>query len=116
MARQFEEYLCSLLSSMKYADYLTKNPNADPLIASSGGGSLSHSHSLAQFSTPWVKEFRSTPAFQSWDRVTDPVLFDIWEPKHPSDGKANPVSDIGLRLAGWSSRPLGRFGLSCDRD
>lgn len=35
--KQFEEYLCSLLSSMKYADYLTKVPNADPLIT--GGGS-----------------------------------------------------------------------------
>lgn len=97
---------------------------------------LTVSQSLAQFSTPWVKEFRTTPAFQSWDKVTDPgtrrlflhlqlqsrgltppafllpVLFDIWEPKHPSDGKPNPVSDIGLRLAGSSFALVSPFSRS----
>ena len=78
---------------MKYADYLTKTPNADPIITSGGGNRPSSllslrtasvradqsllptttvSQSLAQFSTPWVKEFRTTAAFQSWDKVTDP--------------------------------------------
>lgn len=44
-----------------------------------------------------MSELRSTAAFQQWDQATDPVLFDIWEPTHPTPD-TNAVSDIGLRL------------------
>jgi len=30
---------------------------------------------------PWVAEFRRTNAFEVWERVTDPTLFDIVEAK-----------------------------------
>lgn len=55
------------------------------------------SNTAANFSLAWVGELRKTPAFQQWDRSTDPVLFDIWEPVHPTPD-TNPVADIGLRL------------------
>lgn len=90
------------------------------------------SNPQVHFSLPWIKELRATNAFQAWNKTTDPVLFDstyatnsiaslkivdliyarprcatVWEPKHPYDGKADALSDIGLRLAG--SSPFRRF-------
>jgi hypothetical protein len=33
------------------------------------------------FGLHWIAAFKMTPAFEVWDRVTDPMLFDLVEPK-----------------------------------
>lgn len=33
------------------------------------------------FNPLWISEFKKTNAFEVWDRVTDPMLFDIIEPR-----------------------------------
>ncbi|WWC72258.1 uncharacterized protein I206_106220 [Kwoniella pini CBS 10737] len=95
---RFEEYLCAALSSMKYADFLTKAKRQDISIVGVGG-SAGDGPILSPFSEQWIASFRSTPAYEIWNGCTDPALFDICEPRHPCEGKVNAVSDLGLRLA-----------------
>ncbi|WRT69977.1 uncharacterized protein IL334_006970 [Kwoniella shivajii] len=95
---RFEEYICATLSSIKYAEFLTKAKRQDISIVGVGGpagdGAI-----LAPFSEQWISTFKSTQAYEIWSGCTDPALFDICEPRHPCDGKVNAVSDLGLRLA-----------------
>ncbi len=34
---------------------------------------------VQNFGEAWVEAFRQSPAFMVWDRITDPVIFDIVE-------------------------------------
>lgn len=36
-------------------------------------------NALQDFNLSWIAEFRRTNAFEVWDRITDPMLFDIVE-------------------------------------
>ena len=72
---------------------------------------------IQNFGEAWLAAFRGTDAFAVWDRITDPVIFDIVEPRcaptlsilvfyaltgnlsHPCDIKVNALSDLGLRLS-----------------
>lgn len=36
---------------------------------------------LEDFNTVWIAEFTKTNAYEVWDRSTDPMLFDIVEPR-----------------------------------
>ena len=36
------------------------------------------------FNSSWVAEFRNTNAYAVWDRITDPLIFDIVEPRYAS--------------------------------
>lgn len=38
-------------------------------------------HVVQNFGESWLAAFRGTEAFAVWDRVTDPVIFDIVEPR-----------------------------------
>lgn len=38
-------------------------------------------NSLDDFNLLWVAEFKTTHAYEIWERVTDPMLFDIVEPR-----------------------------------
>jgi len=47
------------------------------LIYSSGGDA----NALNDFNPVWIAEFKRTNAFEVWQRITDPMLFDIIEPR-----------------------------------
>lgn len=53
---------------------------------------------LASFNESWLTSFRNTPAFILWDENTDPVIFDLVEPRHPCEGQAHLLEDVGIRL------------------
>lgn len=36
------------------------------------------------FNSSWIAEFRNTNAYVVWDRITDPLIFDIVEPRYAS--------------------------------
>ncbi|WVF67348.1 hypothetical protein IAT40_002103 [Kwoniella sp. CBS 6097] len=95
---RFEEYICAALSSIKYADFVSKAKTSDISIVGVGGPA-GDSMILQPFSEQWVAAFKKTSAYEMWNGCTDPALFDISEPRHPCDGKVNAVSDLGLRLA-----------------
>ena len=63
------------------------------------GGTGADVNSSEDFNPLWIAEFKKTNAYEVWDRTTDPMLFDIVEPRHPCNEKPTVVSDIGLRLS-----------------
>ena len=38
-------------------------------------------NSIQDYNPLWVSELRRTNAYEVWERVTDPLLFDIAEPR-----------------------------------
>ncbi|KAL1745824.1 transport protein Avl9-domain-containing protein [Schizophyllum fasciatum] len=96
---QFEEYISSMLASMRYQDFVAKEgapiaapgtPEATPWMGMWLKG---------YFNPLWLQEFRGTNAYELWERTTDSSLFDIVEPRHPCVDKPSVVADIGLRLS-----------------
>ena len=45
------------------------------------GGSGGHPSSTEDFNPLWISEFKRTNAYEVWERTTDPLLFDIVEPR-----------------------------------
>ncbi|KAF8318471.1 hypothetical protein DL93DRAFT_2054522 [Clavulina sp. PMI_390] len=91
---KFEDYLCGVLSALKYTDFLQKSAKGNVTVA----GATGDAHVMQNFGEVWLAAFRQTEAYTVWDRITDPVIFDIVEPRHPCDIKVNAISDLGLRL------------------
>ncbi|GAA5859457.1 hypothetical protein JCM1840_004624 [Sporobolomyces johnsonii] len=91
---KFEEYVCSLLACVKFGDFLANGARADMLLSAPE----LESYNPASFNEAFLKAFRRTKAFELWDRTTDEVIFDLVEPKHPMEGKTNPLEDVGIRL------------------
>ena len=91
---QFEEYLLAMLSAMKYRQYLDSHKEGDPkaLLADVEGDPS------AEFSPPFIDAWQSTENFKLWNRVTDGLLFDIVEPRHPCAGGLT-IEDVQRRLA-----------------
>ncbi|KAN0123591.1 Transport protein Avl9 domain containing protein [Russula decolorans] len=93
---KFEEYISAALASVKYGDFLAKGENSGVLITPGTGGDA---NALDDFNPIWIAEFKRTNAFDVWQRITDPMLFDIVEPRHPCNGKPSAIADITLRLS-----------------
>lgn len=79
---------------MKYRAFLEKGDNNGIMITGgSGWFSLillfrwglwwvgSNPNSVEDFNPLWISEFKSTNAYDVWDRITDPLLFDLVEPR-----------------------------------
>ncbi|TFK52308.1 hypothetical protein OE88DRAFT_1734326 [Heliocybe sulcata] len=93
---KFEEYVSGALSSVKYADFIAKGEGSGVMIT---GGTGADNNAIQDYNPLWIAEFRRTNAYDVWQRVTDPTLFDIIEPRHPCNEKPSVVADIGLRLS-----------------
>ncbi|THH26695.1 hypothetical protein EUX98_g7485 [Antrodiella citrinella] len=94
LRQKFEEYIIGALASVKYADFLAKG-QGNGVIISDGSGDP---NSINDFNMLWISEFKKTNAYEVWERVTDPLLFDLVEPRHPCNERPSVVADIGLRL------------------
>ncbi|KAF6747430.1 transport protein Avl9-domain-containing protein [Ephemerocybe angulata] len=92
---KFEEYISAALSTVKFQDFTARGENGGVLITGGAGGD---SNAVEDFNPLWISEFKKTNAYEVWDRVTDPLVFDIIEPRHPCNEKPSVVADIGLRL------------------
>jgi hypothetical protein len=92
---KFEEYLCSVLAAIKLADFVAKGKDNQILITGSGkavylavsqhaltlGRGAEIGSGVQSYNEAWIAAFRQTDAFGLWDRTTDPVIFDLVEPK-----------------------------------
>ncbi|PVG01634.1 hypothetical protein CPB86DRAFT_773208 [Serendipita vermifera] len=87
---KFEEYIAAALSTVKLRAYKMKD---NPTILAPGDDT-----SWEDYGELFLASFQATNAYEVWDRITDPILFDIIEPKHPCEARPGIVSDIGLRL------------------
>ncbi|KAG6898417.1 hypothetical protein C0992_004128 [Termitomyces sp. T32_za158] len=93
---KFEEYVFAALSVVKYQDFLAKSAANRVMVTNGAGGTPT---APDDFNPVWLSEFRKTNAYEVWEKVTDPVIFDIIEPRHPCNEKPSVVADIGLRLS-----------------
>ncbi|KAF9054829.1 transport protein Avl9-domain-containing protein [Panaeolus papilionaceus] len=92
---KFEEYISAALSTVKYQDFMSKGEQSGVIITGGSGGSAT---AIEDFNPVWIAEFKKTNAYEVWERITDPLLFDIVEPRHPCTDRPSVVADIGLRL------------------
>jgi hypothetical protein len=90
---QFEEYLLSLISSVKCHNYLihnAHNPRA-MLPEVEGDPALDFGHD-------WIEAWSRSENYRIWERNTDSHLFDIVPPKHPCAGGLT-IDDVQRRIA-----------------
>ncbi|RDX53517.1 hypothetical protein OH76DRAFT_1399439 [Lentinus brumalis] len=95
LRQKFEEYIMAALSSVKYTAFLSRG-QGNGVVISDGSGDP---RAMEDFNMIFIQEFKKSHAYEVWDRVTDPLLFDIVEARHPCNDKPSVVSDIGLRLS-----------------
>ncbi|KAI9825051.1 MAG: late secretory pathway protein avl9 [Thelocarpon impressellum] len=90
---QFEEYLLSLMASVKYHVYL-QDRTSDPrtLLADIEGDPS------VDFGSEWVQAWMQTENYSIFHKFTDSHLFDIIEPRHPCAGGLT-MEDVQRRVA-----------------
>ena len=90
---QFEEYLLSLISSVKCHNYLLHHANNPNVMLPQVDGDPS-----TDFGADWIEAWSRSENYRIWDRNTDSHLFDIVEPKHPCAGGLT-IDDVQRRIA-----------------
>ncbi|KAK0701665.1 transport protein Avl9-domain-containing protein [Lasiosphaeria miniovina] len=90
---QFEEYLLSLISSVKYHNFMLKHANNPKMLLPHIEGDPS-----LDFSPEFVEAWSRTENYRIWDSHTDSHLFDIVDPKHPCAGGLT-IDDVQRRIA-----------------
>lgn len=90
---QFEEYLLSLISSVKYHDHLSKHGSNPRMVLPHIEGDPSH-----DFGPDWVDAWTRTENYRIWNANTESNLFDIVEPRHPCAGGLT-IDDVQRRIA-----------------
>lgn len=93
--REFENYVCSVLSVVKYATYCENSRGSGPTL----GNNESANASIAAFNEAFIQAFKTTHAFKLWDKHTDSVIFDLIDPRHPCEGRVSVVEDVGIWLS-----------------
>ncbi|KAI9672477.1 MAG: late secretory pathway protein avl9 [Caeruleum heppii] len=89
---QFEDYLLSLISSVKYHIYLQGQTDPKALLADVEGDPSQ------DFGSEWRHAWMQTENFKIFQASTDSHLFDIVEPHHPCAGGLT-MEDIQRRVA-----------------
>ncbi|KAF8651950.1 hypothetical protein AX16_004593 [Volvariella volvacea WC 439] len=92
---KFDEYISAALATVRYGDYVVRNAGKAIITEEASG----NANPVDDFNPLWIAEFKKTNAFAVWERITDPMLFDIVEPRHPCTERPSVVGDIGIRLA-----------------
>ena len=90
---QFEEYLLSLISSVKCHNYMQSNVNNPAAHMPHVEGDPTN-----DFGAEWIQAWTRTENYRLWNSNTDSHLFDIVEPKHPCAGGLT-IDDVQRRLA-----------------
>lgn len=90
---QFEEYLLSLISSVKCHNYMNANVGNPNVMLPQLEGDPTY-----DFGSDWIEAWTQTENYRIWNKNTDSHLFDIVEPKHPCAGGLT-IDDVQRRLA-----------------
>ncbi|KAI1736735.1 hypothetical protein F4680DRAFT_430819 [Xylaria scruposa] len=89
---QFEEYLLSLISAVKYRNYLAQNTGNPKATLPHIEGDPS-----TDFGNEWIEYWMKTDNYRLWNTNTDSHLFDIVEPRHPCAGGLS-IDDVQRRI------------------
>ena len=87
LRQKFEEYIMAALSSVKYTAFLAKGQGNGVVIADGSGDP----HAAEDFNMVFIQEFKKSHAYEVWERVTDPLLFDIVEARYVTHSIPCPV-------------------------
>ncbi|TDZ29194.1 Late secretory pathway protein AVL9 [Colletotrichum sidae] len=90
---QFEEYILSLVASVKYRNHLLANPNNPRALLPHIEGDPS-----LDFGSDFVEAWSRTENHRIWNANTDSHLFDVVEPRHPCAGGLT-MDDVQRRIA-----------------
>ena len=90
---QFEEYLVSLISSVKCHNYITQHASNPRVMLPQVDGDPA-----TDFSLEWIETWSRSENYRIWNKNTDSHLFDFVEPKHPFPGGLT-IDDVQRRLA-----------------
>lgn len=90
---QFEEYLLSLISSVKCHNYILNNAQNPRAMLPSV-----ESDPAYDFGMDWIDAWSRSENYLTWEKFTDSHLFDIVEPKHPCAGGLT-IDDVQRRIA-----------------
>ena len=90
---QFEEYLVSLISSVKCHNYITQHAANPKVMLPQVDGDPA-----TDFSLDWIEAWSRSENYRIWNKNTDTHLFDFVEPKHPFPGGLT-IEDVQRRLA-----------------
>lgn len=90
---QFEEYLLSLISSVKCHNYLNHHAHNPKAMLPHVEGDPAQ-----DFGSDWIEAWTRSENYRIWERNTDSHLFDIVEPKHPCAGGLT-IDDVQRRIA-----------------
>ncbi|GKT59132.1 cytoplasm protein [Colletotrichum tofieldiae] len=90
---QFEEYILSLVSSVKYHNHLLANPNNPRALLPHIEGDPS-----LDYGSDFVESWSRTENHRIWNANTDSHLFDVVEPRHPCAGGLT-IDDVQRRIA-----------------
>lgn len=97
---QFEEYLLALLASVKYHLYLTSNRTTPQQKSIHEHHHHHHNNDpdpIIDFNPDWLSAWQLTSSYTLFHATTDPHLFDIVEPRHPTAGNLS-IEDIQRRI------------------
>lgn len=90
---QFEEYLTSLISSVKYHNHVARHGQNPKMLLPHIDGDPSH-----DFNTDFIEAWSRTDNYRLWEANTDSHLFDVIEPRHPCAGGLT-IDDVQRRIA-----------------
>ncbi|KAJ9154813.1 Lalv9 family protein [Pleurostoma richardsiae] len=90
---QFEDYLVSLISSVKYHNFLVRHNYNPKVMLPQIEGDPS-----VDFGTEWVEAWSHTENYRIWRTHTDPDFFGLSDPRHPCAGGLT-IDDVQRRLA-----------------
>lgn len=90
---QFEEYLLSLIASVKCHNYLNHHAHNPKVSMPQVEGDPS-----LDFGVDWIDAWSRSENYRIWERNTDSNLFDIVPPKHPCAGGLT-IDDVQRRIA-----------------
>lgn len=90
---QFEEYLLSLIASVKYHNCLEAPGNKGRVILPEIAGDPAVDYGL-----DWVEAWSRTENYRLWNAHTDSELFNIVEPQHPTAGSLT-IEDVQRQFA-----------------
>ncbi|KAG0168554.1 late secretory pathway protein avl9 [Apophysomyces sp. BC1015] len=98
---RFEEYILSLLSSMKHAQAsnLLADINVEGAISEEVMRDDDQERNyLLDYGMDWLMKWRDTNSFRTWNQFTDHEIYEIVEPGHPGMGNIS-IIDIQNTLA-----------------
>lgn len=89
---QFEEYLLSLVSSVKCHNYIKLHQNNPSVTLPEVDGDPAY-----DFGSDWIEYWSRSESYRIWDAHTDSHIFDIVVPKHPCAGGLT-IDDVQRRM------------------